>query len=416
MIVSRIVFLLLASFVSMLMTFWVYFKILAIAKEKNLVDNPDARKLQKRPVPVMGGIAVFFGVICGTLFATCLCDCDAILPIILAMSMMLYVGAIDDIIDLTPRNRLIIEVLAVLGIIFSDGACIDSLHGLWGIESFSWWIGVPLTVFAGVGIINAMNMIDGVNGLSSGLCITFSCMFGIAMYRAHDYPNAMLAFVFAGALVPFLIHNVLGKTSKMFIGDAGTMTMGILMTWYVIQMLRHDHNTQWMRYVEGQQLSLVALTLAILAVPVGDTLRVMFRRIMKGNSPFKADKTHLHHMLLNYSGSHSLTSLMEISIAIIIVIIWAIAFKTHCSINAQFYIVLAVAAFLVWGTYAYLSFQNKRNSAAAFRIRKWLSKTRQGDKEWWAWLQNRIDTPIGYKKRDAAHPDYDPTKDKDTNK
>ena len=399
MIVSRIVFLLLASFVSMMMTFWVYFKILAIAKEKNLVDNPNARKLQKRPVPVMGGIAVFFGVICGTLFATCICDCDAVLPIILAMSMMLYVGAIDDIIDLTPRNRLIIEVLAVLGIIVSDGACIDSLHGLWGIESFSLWIGIPLTIFAGVGIINAMNMIDGVNGLSSGLCITFSCMFGIAMYRAHDYPNAMLAFVFAGALVPFLIHNVLGKTSKMFIGDAGTMTMGILMTWYVIQMLRHDHNAQWEKYVESQQLSLVALTLAILAVPVGDTLRVMFRRMTKGHSPFKADKTHLHHMLLNYSGSHSLTSLMEIAIAIIIVIIWAVAFKTHCSIDAQFYIVLAAAAFLVWGTYAYLSFQNKRNSKSAYRIRRYLTKMRQGDREWWAWLQNTIDTPRPLKRK-----------------
>ena len=415
--VSRIAFLFLTSFVSMLLTFWVYFKILEIAKSKNLVDNPDARKLQKRPVPVMGGIAVFFGVICGILFASCVYDCDAILPIILAMSMMLYVGAIDDIIDLSPRNRFIIEILAVLGIIFSDGACIDSLHGLWGIESFSWWIGVPLTVFAGVGIINAMNMIDGVNGLSSGLCITFSLMFGIAMYRAHDYPNAMLAFVFAGALVPFLIHDVLGKTSKMFIGDAGTMTMGILMTWYVIQMLRHDHNDQWMIYVSHLQLSLVALTLAILAVPVGDTLRVMIHRLIKGKSPFKADKTHLHHMLINYSGSHSLTSLMEIAIAIVIVIVWAIAFKTHCSINAQFYIVLAAAALLVWGTYAYLSVQDKRNSKTAFRIRKWLSKTRQGDKEWWAWLQKRIDTPFGYKKRDAAHPDYyDSTKDKDSTK
>ena len=415
--VSRIVFILLASFASMLMTFWVYFKILVIAKEKNLVDNPNARKLQKRPIPVLGGIAVFFGVICGTLLASNIWDCKSILPIILAMSMMLYVGAIDDIIDLTPRNRIIIEVLAILGIIFSDDACIDSLHGLWGIESFSWWIGVPLTVFAGVGIINAMNMIDGVNGLSSGLCITFSIMFGIAMFRAHDYPNSMLAFVYAGALIPFLIHNVLGKTSKMFIGDAGTMTMGILMTWYVIQMLRHDHIDQWVNYINSQQLSLVALTLAILAVPVGDTLRVMFCRIMKGHSPFKADKTHLHHMLINYSGSHSLTSLMEIAIAIVIVIIWAIAFKTHCSINAQFYIVLAAAALLVWGTYAYLFFQDKHNSKTAFRIRKWLTKTRQGDKEWWAWLQQRIDTPFGYKKRDAAHPeDYNSTKDKDSTK
>ena len=402
--VSRIVFLLLTSVASMMMTFWIYFKILAIAKEKNLVDNPDARKLQKRPIPVMGGIAVFFGVISGTLLASCIWDCDSVLPILLAMSMMLYIGAIDDIIDLTPRNRIIIEVLAILGIIFSDGACIDSLHGLWGIESYSWWIGVPLTVFAGVGIINAMNMIDGVNGLSSGLCITFSFMFGIAMYRAHDYPNAMLAFVFAGALVPFLIHNVLGKTSKMFIGDAGTMTMGILMTWYVIQMLRHDHNSQWMDYVEKQQLNLVALTLAILAVPIGETLRVMFRRIMKGYSPFKADKTHLHHMLLNYSGSHSITSLIEIGIAIFIVIIWAIAFKTGCSINAQFYIVFAAAAILVWGTYAYLSFQNKRNSTIAYRIRRHLTMLRQGDKEWWSKLQKLIDTPHRLH-RDVTHLD-----------
>ncbi len=407
--VSRLIFFTSTSFVSMLMTFWIYFKILAIAKAKNLVDNPDARKLQKRPVPVMGGIAVFFGVICGSLFAECLNDCGVVLPIIAAMSMMLYIGAIDDIIDLSPRNRIIIEVLAILGIIYSNGACIDSLQGLWGIEEFSWWIGVPLTVFAGVGIINAMNMIDGVNGLSSGLCITFSIMFGIAMVKGHDYPNAMLAFMYAGALVPFLIHNVLGKTSKMFIGDAGTMTMGILMTWYVIQMLRSDHTAQWTRYVDRPQLSLVALTLAILAVPIGDTLRVMFQRILKGQSPFKADKTHLHHMLLNYSGSHSLTSLMEIGIAFIIVIVWAIAFKSRCSIDAQFYIVLITAAILVWGSYAYLSQQDKHNSKSAYRIRRSLTRMRQGEKDWWTKLQRFIDTPHGHI-RDAAHPDYDPDK------
>ena len=387
------------AFASMLMTFWVYFKILAIAKEKNLVDNPEARKLQKTPVPVMGGVAVFFGVLCGSLMACSIMDVTPILPIIIAMGMMLYVGAIDDIIDLSPRNRILIEVLAVLGIIYGDHACIDSLHGLWGIESYSWYIAVPLTVFASVGIINAINMIDGVNGLSSGLCITCSLCFGIAMLKSHDYPNAMLAFCFASALIPFLIHNVLGRTSKMFIGDAGTMTMGILMSWFVIQMLRTDHNSQWMKYVSDQQLSLVALTLAILAVPIGDTLRVMFRRISKGQSPFKADKTHLHHMLLRYSGSHSLTSIAEITMALIIVAIWAITFKTHCSIDVQFYAVLLSAILLVWGSYAYLSREDKHNSPAAFRIRRQLSRLRQGDKQWWARLQRRIDTPFGYKRK-----------------
>ncbi len=381
-----------SSFASMFMTFWIYFKILEIATKKGLVDNPNARKVQKKPIPVLGGVAVFFGVICGTLMSGCLMNFDPVLPIILGMSMMIYVGVIDDIIELSPLKRLFIEVLAVLGLIYSEGACIDSLHGLWGIEAFSWWIGVPLTVFASVGIINAINMIDGVNGLSSGLCITCSIFFGITMYMGNDLPNAMLAFVFAGALVPFLIHNVLGKTSKMFIGDAGTMTMGILMSWFVIQMLRSDHNPRWASYVANQHLSLVALTLAILSVPVGDTLRVMFRRMTKGQSPFQADRSHLHHMLLNYSGSHSITSLIEIGIAIIIVFIWLITYLTHCSIETQFYAVLAAAIFFVWGTYAFLSIQNKRNTRSAFAIRRRLAQMRQGDKKWWTKVQIWVDT------------------------
>lgn len=403
MLVYRLIVIFVTSFASMLMTFWVYFKILHIAKEKNLVDNPDARKLQKRPVPVMGGIAVFFGLLCGTLVGSCLFDCGTVLPIIIAMSMMLYIGAIDDIVDLSPRNRIIIEVLAILGIIYGNNACIDSFHGLWGIYSYSWWIGVPLTVFAGVGIINAMNMIDGVNGLSSGICLTCSCLFGFTMLKGHDLPNAMLAFVFAAALIPFIVHNVFGKTSKMFIGDAGTMMMGILMTWFVIQMLRTDHNKRWASYVAEQHLCLVALTLAIMAVPVGDALRVMFRRIMKGQSPFKADKTHLHHMLLNFSGSHSLTSLLEIGLAVIIVLVWLFTYLTRLPLDVQFYIVLVTAMLLVWGTYAYLSFQDKQNSNTSYRIRRWLSKMRQGDKEWWTKLQHFIDTPRLREKDDGVN-------------
>ena len=152
---------------------WAYFKVLRIALDKNLVDNPDARKLQKRPVPVMGGIAVYFGVLAGVLCGAVLHALTGaavptrLLPVMCAMSVMLYVGALDDILGLSPRSRMVIEVLTVLALVFASGRCIDSLHGLWGVEAFSWWIAVPLTVFAGVGIINAVNMIAGVNGLCS---------------------------------------------------------------------------------------------------------------------------------------------------------------------------------------------------------------------------------------------------------
>ena len=155
---------------------WIYFRILYIAKHKNFVDNPDARKLQQEPIPVMGGIAVFFGVAMGLLIGYFIGGVVGVefrtlmMPVLAAMVLMLYIGAIDDIMGLTPKVRFVIEIVTVLGLIFTSGGCIDTLHGVWGIESFSWWIAVPLTVFAGVGIINAVNMIDGVNGLSSSLC------------------------------------------------------------------------------------------------------------------------------------------------------------------------------------------------------------------------------------------------------
>ena len=215
---------------------WIYFKIMKVAFEKRLVDNPEARKLQKRPVPVVGGLAVFFGVLVGVLAAVAYHNTFApdeystsLLPVLCAMSVMLYTGALDDNIGLTPKSRFVIEIAAILGLVFGSGMCIDTFRGLWGIEEFSWWVAVPLTVFAGVGIINSINMIDGVNGLSSGLCIMCCVLFGLAFIWAGDTGNAVLAFSMSAALLPFFFHNVLGSKSRMFIGDAGTMVMGLLM-------------------------------------------------------------------------------------------------------------------------------------------------------------------------------------------
>lgn len=149
---------------------WVYFKILWIAKTKNITDNPNARKLQKAPVPILGGISVFFGVVSGLLCGVALSSLSgglslfALFPVLCAMVVMLYTGAIDDISGLSVRSRFLIEVLTLLALVFSGTGCVDNFNGLWGIWRLSWWIAVPLTVFAGVGIINAINMIDGVNG------------------------------------------------------------------------------------------------------------------------------------------------------------------------------------------------------------------------------------------------------------
>lgn len=212
-----------------------------------------------------------------------------------AMSMMLYVGAMEDILGLTPKSRFVIEIATILCLIFSSGMCIDTFRGMWGIDAFLWRLAVPLTVFAGVGIINAINMIDGVNGLSSGLCISCCILFGAAFIKAHDIHNAILAFTMVGVLIPFFIHNVFGLKSRMFIGDAGTMVMGILMTWFLICLLSSASTISYYETTEG--VNMIAISLAILSVPVFDTLCVMTIRITHKKSPFKPDKTHLHQCL-----------------------------------------------------------------------------------------------------------------------
>lgn len=383
---------LLCGLTAMVAVFWIYFKMLNVAHAKDLVDNPGARKLQKRPVPVVGGLCVLFGVICAVLVGSCLMDCSKLVPILMAMVVMTGVGALDDFEGLTAKIRLVIEILIVLALIYGGGGCIDSLHGTWGIEHFSWYVGVPFTVFACVGIINAINMIDGVNGLSSGLCFTCSLLFAYVFYRGQDWQHAMLCLSMAAGLFPFLLHNVIGKTSKMFLGDAGTMMMGVLMAWCVMQVLRSDSTSSWVG-AQHRGMNVVALTLAILSVPVFDTVRVMLLRIIQGRSPFSADKTHLHHLFYTYSQSHSLSSLGEIFLNLFICLCLVIAYWLQWSLDVQLYVVIAASIFFVWGTYFFLSRNYQQKTGIAFRLHRRLVEARQGDTLWWNKAQEWIDTP-----------------------
>ncbi len=386
---------------------WVYFKILTIAFRKKLVDNPDARKLQKRPVPVVGGLAVFFGVLFG-LMAAAMChnlfmpDVPnvSLFPVLCAMGVMLYVGAMDDLIGLTPLSRIVIEAMSILAIIFGSGMCVDTFRGMWGIEAFSWWVAVPLTVFAGVGVINAINMIDGVNGLSSGLCIVCSLLFGVAFIRLHDVPNAVLAFTMASAMIPFYIHNVFGLKSRMFIGDAGTMVMGMLMTWFLICLLSSENDEAY--YEADDRANLIAMSLAILSVPVFDTLRVMTMRMLKGRSPFKPDKTHLHHVFVNIGASHFVTGFVEVMLGLVITAVWGVSVICGAGLELQLYIVIAASAIGVWGTYMFLRYHVTHHTEFLHKMTGFSVRTHLGRTEWWKSLTNWLDSPGDYSDVDFA--------------
>lgn len=389
--------LVLSALTSLMVVHWAFFKILKIAKDKNLVDNPDARKLQKTPVPVMGGIAVFIGVVAGVLFGSAWCTAftlgstAALLPVILGMIVMLYTGAMDDIVSLTPKSRFIIEITTLLGIIFASGLCVNDLHGLWGVHEYNRWLAIAFTVFGGVGIINAINMIDGVNGLSSGLCITYCVLFGIAFLLVGDTINALLAFVVAAAIIPFFFHNVFGNHSRMFIGDAGTMMMGVLLTWFVIATYTNGCDVWDVAF--GNEVNLVAMALAILSVPVFDTLRVMTMRLLDGKSPFHPDRTHLHHVFVRMSISHTITAFSEIAIDLFIVLIWVIAVLSGLSVDMQLYLVIVASVVFVWGTYFLLHWHEVHHTEFMHTMAHFGLKTHLGNKRWWQRLEHWLDGP-----------------------
>lgn len=372
----------LSSIVALIAVTLVHSRILRIAKARDLTDKPGERKHQRHPVPMLGGIAVFFGVICGLGMASSMADLTLIFPIVMMMAAMLYVGALDDLTGLSPVFRIVIEILAVIVLIYGSGMCIDNFNGLWGIYQIPWSIAVPLTVFAGVGIINSINMIDGINGLSSGLCIACSLYFGANYFHLDDIPNSVVAFTMAFSLMPFLVHNVFGSKSRMFIGDAGTMMMGILLTWFVIRYLSY-YGIE--RGLPGG-LCPIANSLGILSVPIFDTLRVMCMRMLQGRSPFSPDRTHLHHAFVDCGFSHALTAVSEILISLVIFLISNILYLLDCSAEVQLYFVILSSVIFVWGTY-FILLRLKNNRAFKY----FALHTHFERKGWWLVYQNWLD-------------------------
>ena len=350
--------------VALISTWWVFKKVLKVAILKNIVDNPDARKLQRTPVPVMGGIAVFFGMTVALVTTAIFFENYTLFAIMGVMTIMLYVGTMDDILSLSPRLRFIVQIGVVLLLIYCNDYSLNDFHGLWGLYQIPEWIAVPLTVVAGVGIINAINLIDGVNGLSSGYCITASVVFGTAFVLTDDRDAASLAILSVGALIPFFFHNVFGKKSKMFIGDGGTLLMGTIMTSFVIGAL--NTNSPLAEKV-APNFGVIPFALVVLVVPVFDCLRVMFTRILKGTSPFSPDKTHLHHLLIDFGFSHGGTTLTEILASLMAMLVWYVSYKLGASIDVQLYIVIAMGLLLTVGFYTWGRQQQKKQTAM-FRL------------------------------------------------
>lgn len=327
---------------------------LRFARKHGIVDNPNARKLQRVPVPVFGGIVVYSGILMGGLVLSLFMWSWVMVYGLIGMTIMMMIGMWDDQKDISAMLRFAIEIGLVSAFIALTGVYIDDFHGLWGINAIEPWLGIPFSVFVGVGIINAVNLIDGVDGYSSGYGMMACICFGLCYWTVWSLTMTCMTLIVIGALFPFFMHNVFGQKSRMFIGDGGTLMLGMFMTVCTFFALS---STQPCDKLDRLGLSLTAFTLAVLCIPIFDTLRVMTMRILRGKSPFKPDKTHLHHLFIDMGFSHLGAALFILLLNFGVVLIWLASWKLGASVDVQTYIVAALGLLVTFGFYKYMKMQ-----------------------------------------------------------
>ncbi|MGB0887361.1 MAG: glycosyltransferase family 4 protein [Vicingaceae bacterium] len=274
-----------------------------IAKIKHLFDDPsDDRKIHTRKVPLMGGMMIFAGTLFSFLLWLPVNDIGVIKYLVPSLLIMFFVGMKDDIIGTAPVKKLAAHIFVAFIMILMAEVKLTSLHGIFGINTIPEWAGIMLSVFTYIVIINAFNLIDGVDGLASGVGLIAATAFGFWFYYAGNLTYSVLAFSLAGALLGFLRFNF--NPAQIFMGDSGSLTIGFLFAVLAIGLVEHT-SKELPEVIKNVSKPLLAMS--ILVFPLIDTIRVFTLRAIKGVSPFTADRNHIHHRLIDLGLSHKQT-------------------------------------------------------------------------------------------------------------
>lgn len=378
-------------FVAFVVSYGFYPLVLRMARVWKIYDNPGERKLQKQPVPVFGGMVVFVSICAASLVASTIFFDAKMLWILPTMAVLFVVGVADDKFSLSPYFRLFFEIGVVSAMVFVNGNYIDNLNGIWGVWTVNDWIAIPFSIFAGVGIINAINLIDGVDGYSSGYGMMVFLMMSAVFYLSDIVNLSVLSLICVGALLPFFLHNVFGAKTKMFIGDGGALMIGMLITIFCFSILKQQ-SFCFETLLVKHNVGLIPMTLSFLSIAVFDTLRVMLCRIIRGVSPFHADKSHMHHLFIGLGFSHFGTTFTLLTLNSLIVLFWLLSCLCGASVEWQLYIVVFFSLFNTFGIYSIACRSQRVNGLLC----RWLRTMGKRTKRWeenafWYWMNKLVD-------------------------
>ena len=291
--------------------------IVNIARLKGLCSVPNGRTSHIGATPNLGGIALFVALVLSTVIFAGAYFKFELRYIISGLIIVFFIGIKDDILIIDPYKKLAGQILAVILIVVFVKIRITDLYGLFHIQHLPYVVSILLTVFVFIVIINGFNLIDGIDGLASGIGILTSSAFGIWFWMTGNIAYTILSFSFVGTLTAFFYFNVFSKKNKIFLGDTGSMVIGFVMGVLACRFLQ-------LELVAQETVKIVSaptVVCGVLIVPLFDSLRVFILRIKQGKSPFKADRQHIHHRLLQLGCTHLQATLILIGVNIIFIVL-----------------------------------------------------------------------------------------------
>lgn len=312
--------------------------IIRVARAKHLFEPFEERKIHTKTVPPLGGVAIFIGFTISSIIATDGLSFYSLKYIIVAVIAMFFIGLKDDLLDISARKKLVVQIFATLILITMGNVRLSNLHGILGTSDIGIITSVVLSLFAMIVIINAFNLIDGIDGLASGLAIMAASFFGIWFFISGHIQFSILSFALVGSLAGFFLYNVYGNKNKLFMGDTGSLIIGIVISVLVVKF--NEFNI-----VKSAPYAINAapvVSFAIIIVPLIDTLRVMTIRIISGKSPFTADTNHIHHRLLQLFPKHLHVTLIIIATNILIIAVSLLFNFIGFNQNLQFFLILLI--------------------------------------------------------------------------
>lgn len=316
-----------AAITSFVIAFLIVPVIIKYSLRKNLVDIPGRRKIHKKVTPSMGGIAIFIGFFISSLIWTDPGELGYIKFILVALFVIFFIGVRDDLVPLRAMVKLMGQIMAASLVIFFFDLRIKTFYGLFGVFELPALVSYLITYLTIIVITNSFNLIDGLDGLAGTIAIVALVAFGIWFFLVDERVFSILAFSMLGAIFAFLIFN--WEPSEVFMGDTGALVIGMTLAVFSIHFINVNYNLPEMTPIKFN--GSVGTAASIIIIPLVDTLRIVILRLSKQQSPFRPDKSHVHHAIMRLGMTHSQTTLILAGVQILYISL-AVVFKQFSDI------------------------------------------------------------------------------------